>query len=242
MSLTGDSTASGAPRPASRWIVSSCGTSVLRHGAPLSVLAALRDAADAERLDATHSAALASWVGEASGRLAGATFEEASQASAELHAICALWCADGGPLPGERHAIIATDTALGTAAAEPVAQWIERRLAEAARDASASADRSGCDARVRVVRPPGFAPRSPEEFRSAIEWLDGWLAATVGPARRAGARVVFSLNGGFKVGQGALQALAQRWADEVVYIFDGPRAELFRLDAATPFSAQGRAL
>jgi putative CRISPR-associated protein (TIGR02619 family) len=183
-------------------LLTTCGTSVLSNDAgPLG--AVLRRCANERTLPAADAALLEPHLAARTQRLLAASPEEASRYSAEVNGVLRVLAS--APHARVQHVVIHTDTALGTASADAVAQWIRQHLGHG----------------VELVTSPGLQTTDAETFREAVsdlshalyrDWLVGYRA------RRF--RIVFNLTGGFKSVNGFLQAFGMLYADETVYLFE----------------------
>ena len=115
--------------------------------------------------------------------------------------------------PTNMHFLLATDTYQGRATAEAVASVLRK---EGTRS-------------VEVVIPPRFSTRSQQDFDQGIRETVRWCEETFGPCKEAHCPVSFNLVGGFKSMQGYLNTIGMFYADEIVYIFEGPGSPVLRI-------------
>ncbi len=99
--------------------------------------------------------------------------------------------------------LIATDTALGRAAADIVSQFLREQ---------------GMNLDVYV--PEGLSTADPQTFSGGIKKLMHWCEETIPAYQQQGYRVIFNLTGAFKSLQGYLNIVGMFYADEIVYIFE----------------------
>ena len=132
--------------------------------------------------------------------------------SAELNGIYGIY---GGQLPTDskdEHYLICTDTAQGQKTGELIKDFLE--------------DKSFT---VGVVTPPQLSTQDPESFTTGTKELIKWLEDNVPWRRDSGYHVIFNLVGGFKSLQGYMNTFGAFYADEVIYIFESPTADLIKI-------------
>jgi putative CRISPR-associated protein (TIGR02619 family) len=122
--------------------------------------------------------------------------------SAELNGIYGLYN-DGLPSGEDVHYLIATDTALGRAAADVVCDFLRQH---------------NINASIHV--PETLNTESPASFSQGMKNLLTWCEQTIPGFRASGYEVVFNLTGGFKSLQGYLNIIGMFYADRLVYIFE----------------------
>jgi putative CRISPR-associated protein (TIGR02619 family) len=122
--------------------------------------------------------------------------------SAELNGIYGLYN-DGLSSGEDVHYLIATDTALGRAAADVVCDFLRQH---------------NMNASVHV--PETLNTESPASFSQGMKNLLTWCEQTIPGFRAGGYEVVFNLTGGFKSLQGYLNIIGMFYADRLVYIFE----------------------
>jgi hypothetical protein len=110
--------------------------------------------------------------------------------------------------PGTLHFLVATDTYQGQAAAELIAEVLPG---------------------AQVVTPRGLSTRSQQDFARGIRELIRWCEETLPGYGAADYRVIFNLVGSFKSLQGYLNTIGMFYADEIVYLFEGPGSPLLRI-------------
>lgn len=180
-----------------RLVVTSCGTSLLTNTASPEERKRLIALANARDLEGDDRAFLRHCHEQAATRLLSGGHDP-RRLSAELNGLLTYFRSD---LPRDAtHLLIRTDTALGEAAADLLADWLERRAG----------------ARPQILTSAGLAPRSPDELRWGLAHLmrelTGWLEGY--PER------MFNLSGGFKSLNGFLQTVATVYGAEAFYIFE----------------------
>jgi putative CRISPR-associated protein (TIGR02619 family) len=102
------------------------------------------------------------------------------------------------------HYLVATDTYLGRAAADLVAEWLGQRFVV-----------------VQRLDIQDLRVDDPDSFRLGMSALAEWCASTLPGFRSAGHAILFNLTGGFKPVQAFLQTLGMFHADESFYVFEG---------------------
>ena len=207
-------------------VVSSCGTSLLTHGASADVQKALRACANhvQAKLSPDERALIDERVASCAKALATGDVETLRRMSAEANGIVALY--DGEVVRGaaDVHVLLHTQTYQGARVADVLAERL-RAL--------------GLNASAHEV--PDLQTADLDAFRVGMNELVIWCASTIPGYRDSGYRVVFNVVGGFKAVQGFLQTLGMFYADEVVYLFEGSR-ELMRIPRLpVDFSAAARA-
>ena len=132
--------------------------------------------------------------------------------SAELNGIYGIY---GGSLPqnsNDQHYLICTDTAQGQQTGGLIKDFLENK-----------------GFTVGIVTPSQLSTRDPESFITGTKELIKWLEDNVPWRRDGGYRVIFNLVGGFKSLQGYMNTFGAFYADEVIYIFESPTAELIKI-------------
>ena len=132
--------------------------------------------------------------------------------SAELNGIYGIY---GSQLPknsSDEHYLICTDTAQGQKTGELIEDFL-----------------GGMGFRVGIVTPPRLSTQDPESFTTGTKELIKWLEDNVPWRRDSGYRVIFNLVGGFKSLQGYMNTFGAFYADEVIYIFEAPTADLIKI-------------
>jgi putative CRISPR-associated protein (TIGR02619 family) len=146
-----------------------------------------------------------------SASLKQAAIDQAARLSAELNGIIRLYEGDLSTAAGDHHTILCTDTWIGNAAADTVAEWLKQKGLS-----------------VEVFRQPDLQTADLQCFQSALSDLVKKFSEEIPSYRDNGYHVVFNLTGGFKSVQGFLQSIANFYADETVYIFESAQ-ELLRI-------------
>jgi putative CRISPR-associated protein (TIGR02619 family) len=124
--------------------------------------------------------------------------------SAELNGLYGLYGDQLARGRDDMHILIATDTALGQAAAALIEDYlVDRGLT------------------VSAYTPPQLSAAAPTIFSRGIKELIEWCEKTIPGYRESGYRVIFNLTGGFKSLQGYLNIVGMFYADQLVYIFEG---------------------
>lgn len=190
-------------------VVSTVGTSLLSNGASADLAAVLRRTANLSRGDPVPELDLVrSRVAQVRDALGRAKDHEVRALSAELNGILGL----ATPPQATLHYLLSTDTYQGAATGQLVTDWLNER---------------GYTAMNQIIT--GLTTATREAFAHGIDHLLEWCDQTLPPLRDQGYRVIFNLVGSFKSLQAFAQTLGMIYADEVVYIFEGPGAELIRI-------------
>ena len=132
--------------------------------------------------------------------------------SAELNGIYGIY---NGHLPTDsqdEHYLICTDTAQGQKTGELIKDFLEDK-----------------GFTVGVVTPCQLSTQDPESFTTGTKELIKWLEDNVPWRRDSGYHVIFNLVGGFKSLQGYMNTFGAFYADEVIYIFESPTADLIKI-------------
>ena len=131
--------------------------------------------------------------------------------SAELNGIYGIY---GGSLPknsNDQHYLICTDTEQGQQTGELIRTFLEEYF---------------CN--VEVVTPRQLSTKDTESFTTGTKELIQWLEDNMAWQRDSGYDVIFNLVGGFKSLFDYMSSFGAFYADEVVYIFEAPTADLIR--------------
>lgn len=131
--------------------------------------------------------------------------------SAELNGIYGIY---GDKLPTnsqDQHYLICTDTAQGQMTGDLIKDFLESQ-----------------GFTVGVVTPSQLSTQDPESFTTGTKELIRWLENNV-PRRESGYHVIFNLVGGFKSLQGYMNTFGAFYADEIIYIFESPTADLIKI-------------
>ena len=132
--------------------------------------------------------------------------------SAELNGIYGIY---GGQLSkdsSDEHYLICTDTAQGQTTGRLIKDFLKSQ-----------------GFTVGIVTPSRLSTQDPESFTTGTKELIKWLEDNVPWRRDSGYRVIFNLVGGFKSLQGYMNTFGAFYADEVVYIFEAPTADLIKI-------------
>ena len=132
--------------------------------------------------------------------------------SAELNGIYGIY---GNKLPKnsqDEHHLVCTDTAQGQKTGELIRDFLK-----------------GMGFRVEIFTPARLSTQDPESFTTGIKELIKWLENNVPWRRDSGYQVIFNLVGGFKSLQGYMNTFGAFYADEVIYIFEAPTADLIKI-------------
>jgi putative CRISPR-associated protein (TIGR02619 family) len=82
---------------------------------------------------------------------------------------------------------------------------------------------------VEVFVPQGLSTRDCSSFTCGVNEIIAWCEDTLPGYRQSRYRVVFNLVGGFKSLQGYMNTLGMFYADEIIYVFEAPTADLIRI-------------
>lgn len=195
-----------------RYILSSVGTSLLTNNAgPLTTL--LRDTANLREADlsAEQRRALDERIGIVRGQLSTADVAQRRRCSAELNGLHSL-CGER-LVADDLHFLLATDTYQGRATAGLLRDHLEGQGVSS----------------VQVVVPARLSTRSQADFTAGIREAIRFCENTFGSCRQARMPVLFNLVGSFKSLQGYLNTIGMFYADEILYVFEDPAAELIRI-------------
>lgn len=139
--------------------------------------------------------------------------QAARKASAELNALLAFYENRESEIARDTHVLVATDTACGRLALELLESYLRTRGAENIQRWCPTGFHTGC---VRA-----FNQGVRALLREAHEALPGY--------RAMGTRVVFNTLGGFKSQRDILNIVGMFYADEILYVFEGPGSPLLRI-------------
>ena len=123
--------------------------------------------------------------------------------SAELNGLYGLYDNQLGSAKGDMHYLIATDTALGSGAAEVVKDFLQAKKIP-----------------VDIYTPSHLSSAEPQIFSTGIKDLMHWCEKIIPDYRQKGYQVIFNLTAAFKSLQGYLNIMGMFYADRIVYIFE----------------------
>ncbi|NHM26265.1 CRISPR-associated protein [Desulfofundulus sp. TPOSR] len=154
-------------------------------------------------------------VAEVGNVLQNAGYEEMRQLCAELNGLLGYYGRDfySRDFSRDHHVLVATDTYQGHAAARLLAEHLKRL---------------GFNS-VELMVPPRLSTRDCSSFTSGVNEVVRWCEETLPGYRQNRYRIVFNLVGGFKSLQGYMNTLGMFYADEIIYIFEAPSADLIRI-------------
>lgn len=182
-------------------LLSTCGTSVLTHGATAEERSWLSKIANLGELSLEDRQRLEKVVAQRKDQMGRATVSQRRQLSAELNGIQAvleLWA------PTEcQHVLVHTDTAAGKAAVGLVADCLPPG-----------------SSRAQLLTSNGLRTDHAAGFREALADLTRQVEENWAPWRAGGWFIVFNLTGGFKSINAYLQALGMLHADRCVFLFE----------------------
>ncbi len=151
--------------------------------------------------------------------------------SAELNGIYALYKNQLGQRTQDMHMLIATDTELGRRSAELVKSHLH--------------EQHGIS--TITYTPSGLTTANTTEFEAGSKDLIHWCSKNIPPYREDGYTVIFNLVGAFKSLQGYLNIIGMFYADQILYLFEGPGSEpiliprlpiKIDIDVLKPFAVQ----
>ena len=203
-----------------RFVLSTVGTSILTNlidrGEPTECawFGTLRDSANLkpDELTLETKEVIESLADRAFEKLCENNPETHCRISAELNGIYGIY---GGQLPTDskdEHYLICTDTAQGQQTGELIQGFLASQ-----------------GFRADIVTPPRLSTQDPESFTTGTKTLIKWLEDNVPWRRDSSYHVIFNLVGGFKSLQGYMNTFGAFYADEVVYIFEAPTADLIKI-------------
>lgn len=201
-----------------RFILSTVGTSILtnlidrRNPTEANWWNTLRDSANLKlnELDLETETVINTLADRALNKLLKNDAKANGRVSAELNGIYGIY---GGTLPPnsrDQHWLITTDTAQGQKTGELIRDFLKSQ-----------------GFTVSIFTPEGLSTKDTESFTTGTKELIRWLEDTV--PGYADYDVIFNLVGGFKSLQGYMNTFGAFYADEVVYIFDAPTADLIKI-------------
>ena len=202
-------------------IVSTVGTSLLTNYANRQkdqfLSALLRDTANAgeKGLSIDQKKAIDRAAEEVKSALARAKTSELPGLSAELNSLYSyygrrFWEKDTAL---DHHVLIATDTYQGQKTAEILQEHLKFAGIKS----------------VEVYVPPGLCTKNRASFTAGVNEVVKWCEDTLPGYRQSRYHIVFNLVGGFKSLQGYMNTLGMFYADEIIYIFEAPTADLIRI-------------
>lgn len=190
-----------------KFVVSPVGTSLLTNFANDQERLVLKQNAnlkDRDRIPPSDLSQLDRLIDRARSCLLELEPREATSCSAEINGIFNFYEGTFVQHNGDIHLLIATDTFLGFATASIVASFLK--------------EIGFRDVRIKPI--PGLQTQNFDDFQIALKRLAELCEGEI-KLYRGAYRVIFNLTGGFKSVQGFLQTLANFYADEVIYIFEG---------------------
>lgn len=132
--------------------------------------------------------------------------------SAELNGIYGIYDGQLSENSSDEHYLICTDTAQGQTTGELIQAFLQEQ-----------------GFHVHIYTPRRLSTQDSDAFTTGAKELIRWLEENVPWRRESGYRVIFNLVGGFKSLQGYMNTFGAFYADEVVYIFEAPTADLIRI-------------
>ncbi len=147
--------------------------------------------------------------------LENAADKELPQLSAELRGLLGYYERDFYSRTSnmDHHVLLATDTYQGRKAANLLDKHL-RILGFSS---------------VEIMVPQGLSTRDCNSFTGGINEVVKWCEQTLAGYRQQHYHIVFNLVGGFKSLQGYMNTLGMFYADEIIYIFEAPSADLIRI-------------
>ena len=206
--------------PIVRFVLSTIGTSILTNlidnRTPDEAVwrSVLRDSANlkSEELEPETGRVVDTLADRALVKLMQDDAETNRRISAELNGIYAIYGNQLSKNSSDEHYLICTDTVQGQKTGELIRNFLK-----------------GVGFRVGIVTPARLSTQDPESFTTGIKELIKWLEDNVPWRRDSGYQVIFNLVGGFKSLQGYMNTFSAFYADEVIYIFEAPTADLIKI-------------
>lgn len=203
-----------------RFVLSTIGTSILTNlidnSNPDEAIwrSVLRDSANLKstELEPETEGVIDTLAGRALEKLMQDDAATNCRVSAELNGIYGIYGNQLHQNGQDEHHLICTDTAQGQKTGELIRDFLE-----------------GKGFRVGIVTPARLSTQDTEAFTTGVKELIRWLEDNVPWRRDSGYRVIFNLVGGFKSLQGYMNTFGAFYADEVVYIFEAPTADLIKI-------------
>lgn len=204
-----------------RLVVSTIGTSLLTNqinrGNPdeKDWFPRLRDSANLtlEKTPPEAKAILESLKQRALEKLNEGSVGKIRSASAELNGIYGIYDENLQAGKQDVHLLIATDTAQGEGTANIVGDFLKTHGI----------------ANVQIWKPKGLSTASTEVFTNGIDELLEQIDEAIPGYKESGYRICFNLVGGFKSLQAYLNTIGMFYADEIIYIFEGPNSEMITI-------------
>jgi len=198
-----------------RYIVSTCGTSLITNNAPGEDRAFIRSTANLRKCDLGQAdrSRIDNIIEQRRQMLLDSTLEERRMLSAEMNGLIGLM---GGnhPQANDIFLFLHTDTYQGGEIAQVLSEAVKH-------------DMGGRHSEKRLVRDLNMS--NLEEFHLGLSELVRWAHQECRVYREKGYEVIFNLVGGFKTFQGFMQILGMLYADSSIYIFEGEGSPLLRI-------------
>lgn len=195
-----------------RFVLTTVGTSLLTNRASPEDQRRLRDFANKRDLDEAERSLVSKRAADAAAAIE-ASDAAARDRSAELNGLLGFYEGRAADLPRDMHCLVATDTAQGRATAEIIETFLRARGAR----------------HVEIVAPPGFSTGDATGYANGVRALLRFCAETVRGYRDSGHTVIFNTIGGFKSQRDILNIAGMFYADEILYVFEGPGSPLIRV-------------
>lgn len=187
------------------FVLNTCGTSVLTNqctNEQRTLLNKHTNAANWDAIPEPDRTQIQNHIQQSQEKLLALSAQDAKKMSAELNGLL-TWDAKREANPRDEYWILATDTALGQAAAEMVQAWLKLQKRQA-----------------HILHIQDLRTNALDEFRSALSDLAKQLKDMLDDFRRTDYTIHFNLTGGFKGLNAFLQALSTIYADETFYLFE----------------------
>ncbi|NER04406.1 MAG: CRISPR-associated protein [Okeania sp. SIO3C4] len=133
---------------------------------------------------------------------------EIRETSAELNGIYGLYEEEIQRGKQDIHYLITTDTFQGKITGEILDNFLKTKGT----------------LNTNIYTPPGLSTANTQKFSEGVDELITWMSKQ--KENWQGYKVCFNLVGGFKTLQGYLNTIGMFYADEIIYIFEGKKAEL----------------
>lgn len=193
--------------PQKKYILSTCGTSILTYKASKEEKDIVYKYANNKKPPKDQPEDyeyIQSIITKAQQALENATPTQAQAHSAELNTIVKI-NESQPPISGDFYYLLSTDTWLGEVTAELISAWLKKQYPSAS---------------VVVERHTDLQTQDIDAFQLSLSELIRAFESFLPNYANNGYKIIFNLTGGFKAIQGFLQSIANFYADETFYIFE----------------------
>jgi putative CRISPR-associated protein (TIGR02619 family) len=197
-----------------RFIMSTCGTSLLTNRADNLEKKLLIDIANYQENDLTpeNKQVIDSRIEQVEQQFQGLDIQGLKEVSAELNGILTYYQDQLAQGQQDIHCLLVTDTYQSQQIGKILQNWL----------------RINGIKNAQIYQVQDLLTNNIDQFRLAMSALIRWAQDTLVNYRQNGYEIIFNLTGGFKSVQGFLQTIGMFYADEIVYIFQGSN-ELLRI-------------